>query len=280
MLDLGLHYIHFPIKTEGQIIGITIGKTGTIARFGKASLIGQFAPGFGYSTNPYSKENNKNLNISTHIGLFVHSNLSLNFPIYKNWYGLFGFGFNHLSNASIQRPNYGYNTLTTKIGTSYLLKQNRVPAQNENYDKSRKYYYHLFGSYFKTSSGYWDGERQNSFGLHSQIERNISASHSILLGCDYNYRKELHPVEKPADEESDNLAHYLGISTGVNWKIGIIDLNASFGAYLLKPWTYSKKTYSLLHSKTYFLKNYYLLIGLKAHKFRAELFEAGIGVKL
>lgn len=280
-LDLGFHYIHYPMDYLGENYAITIGRSGTFLKLNRFELYGQFLHGFGFCTNPYSQLNNRNNAISTSIGFHIHANLSANYQIYKNWYAMAGVGFSHLSNGAIKKPNLGYNVLATNIGVAYRVKDKTITETFEYYKNSRKYYYHIIGAYFQTASDSYSGEKFPSYNFHAQIERNLSLQHSLLLSFDYNnYQMEKYPeIEKPADA-GENVHNYFGISAGGNWKYSIIDFNVTAGYYLITPWNIDRKIYNIVHFKIYALKNAYFITGLKAHGFKAITFEAGLGVKI
>lgn len=280
-LDIGLHYINYPMNYLGESFALTFGRSGQIARWKKLSLNGQFMHGIGFCTDPYTQHNNKNNAISTHIGFHIHANLTATYPIYKNWHALFALGYSHLSNAAIKKPNLGYNVLSTNFGVAYHVKDKTINESFEYYQDSRKYYYHVIGTCFPTTSRSYSGEKFPSYSFHLQTERNLSLHHSLLLSLDYFYNTEVRypTVEKPEDA-SNNENNYFGISLGGNWKYSIIDFNVTTGYYLIHPWDVGRKHYTLLHFKIYALKNKYIVAGLKAHGFAAISFEAGLGIKI
>ncbi len=280
-INIGFHYTDYPQDYEGKSFALTFGRSGKLLGINKFSLYGQFTHGLGYCTNPYSKENNKNNAISTHIGFQIHANLTGSYPIYNNWNAIVSLGYSHLSNGSIKLPNLGYNLLSTNIGIAYHIKDKPLAQSSDHYINSHKYYYHLTGAYFHTSSDSYSGETYPAYSFHSQIERNISLHHSVLLGLDYNYSEIPDYPEKQKPENSgDNEANYLGLSIGASWKYSIIDFTVSKGVYLIKPWDVERPTYNQIHFKIYAMKNKYIIVGLKAHKVCAKIFETGIGIRL
>lgn len=280
-LDVGFHYIDYPMNYLGQSFALTFGRSGTIVKANKFELYGQFMHGLGFCTNPYSQVNNRNNALSTHIGFHIHANLTATYPIYKNWHALVAVGFSHLSNGAIKKPNLGYNVMSTNIGVAYKIKDKTINESFDYYKDSRKYYYHLIGAYFETASDSYSGEKFPSYSFHAQIERNLSVHHALLLSFDYNNNQvEKYPEEELPQDAGDNDHNYFGISAGGNWKYSIIDLNITTGYYLITPWNVDRNFYNMVHFKIYALKNKYLLAGLKAHGFKAITFEAGIGFKI
>lgn len=280
-LDVGVHYINYPMDFLGESFALTFGRSGEIWHHNKFQLRGQFMYGIGFCTNPFTLNNNRNNAISTHIGFHLHANLTGTYPIYNNWYALFALGYSHLSNAAIQKPNQGYNVLSTNLGVAYHIKDKTINETFDYYKHSRKYYYHIIGTYFPTASRSYSGEKFTSFSFHTQIERNLSLQHSLLLSLDYFNNKEERypPLEKPKNA-GNNENNYVGISIGGNWKYSIVDFNLTTGYYLIYPWDVGRKHYSLVHFKVYVLKNKYLLVGLRSHGFSAVNFEVGIGFKI
>lgn len=279
--DVSFQYINYPMDYLGETYGLSIGRSGSLFHLNKFDLRGQFMYGFGYSTKPYSNENNKNNAGSTPVGFHIHANLTGTYPIYKNWHALLAVSFTHLSNGAIEKPNLGYNVLSTSVGVSYFIKDKTINETYDYYKQSRKYYYHLIGSYFKNGSSSLNNEKYPSYNLHAQVERNLSLHHSILVGIDYNNnQKKAYPAkEKPADAGSND-ANYMGLSLSGSWKYSIIDFNLGAGYYLIKPWHATKSNYFLVQFKVYALKNIYLIAGLRSHGFKAKAFEAGVGIKL
>lgn len=280
-LDIGFHYINYPKKYLGENYALTFGRSGRLLQINKFELNGQFMQGIGYSTSPYSTENNKNNATSTRFGFHIHANLFATYPIYKNWHALVSFGFSHLSNGAIEKPNLGYNVMSTNVGVSYFIKDKIINDSFEYYKGSRKYYYHLIGSYFRNGSSSFNHEKFPSYNFHTQVERNLSTHHSVLLSLDYNNnQKEAYPATEKPIEAGSNDANYLGISLGGSWKYSIIDFNIGAGYYLISPWHTSRSNYYLVHFKIYAIKNMYLIAGLRSHGFKAIAFETGIGIKL
>lgn len=280
-LDVGVHYLNYPMDFLGQSIAVTIGRSGRVAQVGKFQLLGQFMTGLGYCSNPFTQENNKNNAMSTHVGFHINGSLSGVYPIYRNWNALLGVAYTHLSNAATQKPNSGYNVMSVNAGVSYHLKDKVINDSFDYYNSTRKYYYHMLGTYFPVSSGSYSGEKFPCYNFHAQLERNLSIHHSLLLSFDYsNNHKEKYPYrEKPEDASSNNY-NYFGASIGGNWKYSFFDINVTNGFYFVKPWHVNNINYTVVHFKLYALKNKYFALGLKAEGVTAINFEAGIGIKL
>lgn len=280
-MDVGFHYLNYPMDFLGESFALTLGRSGTIFKLNKFHFYGQFLHGIGYCTNPFSHENNKNNAISTQLGFYIHGNITGTYPIYKNWNAHVSLSYSHLSNAAIMKPNLGYNVLSTNIGVTYQFKDKTINDSFEYYTDTRKYYYHIIGSFFHTSSRSYSGEKYPCYNANAQIERNLSLHHSVLLSIDYSNRQEvIYPKIKKPENVNDNEHNYLGVSIGGSWKYSIIDLNIFTGLYLIRPYTSSRINYNFIHFKIYALKNKYFVIGLKSHKFSAINFEAGFGVRL
>lgn len=280
-LDLGFHYTNFPEDYMGQSFAFSFGRSETFWKYKNFELSGQFLHGLGFTTKPYSQDNNKNNAISTYLGFHIHANLTASYKVYKNWHALFGLSFNHLSNGAIRKPNLGYNVLATNIGVSYLIKEKEIKDDYIYYSDSRKYYFHIIGSYFNTASSSFSTEKYPSYTFHTQLERNLTVHHSVLLGIDYNYNdRELYSDEPIPIDEAANNAQTLGISLNGSWKYSFVDFSLGAGVYLLKPWRSQTNSYFLVQFKFYAVKNLYLIGGLRAHKFRAKAFETGLGIKI
>ena len=280
-LDLGFHYINYPKDYLGESYALSFGRSGTVFQKNRFEVYGQFLHGLGYCTNPYSPTNNKNNALSTSVGFHIHANLSATYQVYKNWYALASVAFTHLSNGAIKKPNLGYNVMSTNIGVAYRVKDKTINETYEYYKQSKKYYFHVSGSYFQTASDSFSGEKFPSYSGHVQVERNLSLHHSLLLSIDYNnYQRIGYPeMEKPEDAGSND-HNFFGLSFGGTWKYSIIDFSATAGYYIITPWHVDRKLYNLVHFKIYALKNAYLLTGLKAHGFKAVTFEAGLGFRI
>lgn len=280
-LDLGLHYVKYPHNYLGESYAVTFGKSGRILKYGKLQLFGQYTQGIGYGTKPFSIDNNKNMGYSTGIGFVAHADINATYPIYKNWEIMAGVGFNHLSNGGMKRPNLGINVFSTNIGVVYQAKSKTIEIPEDIEYSTRKYFYHLIGTYFRTSNLSFDGITYPAFNFHAQVERNISLHHSLLLSADYSRdMKEQYPDQKDPKDTNSNEYDFFGISAGGNWKYSLVDMDLTVGAYILKPWHQNSRQYSLIHFKVYAIKHTYLLVGLKAHGFQADVFEVGIGIKL
>lgn len=280
-LDVGVHYIHYPMDFLGQSIAVTIGRSGRIAQLSKFQLFGQFMTGLGYASNPFSQENNKNNAMSTHVGFHINANLTGIYPIYKNWHASLGVVYSHLSNAATHKPNSGYNVMSVNVGAAYHFKDKTINDSFDYYDTTRKFYYHLIGTYFPVPSGSYSNEKYPCYNFHAQLERNLSIHHALLLSLDYsNNQRELYPFrEKPEDAGSNN-SNYFGASIGANWKYSFVDFSVTNGFYFLKPWNVDNINYTVVHFKFYAFKNKYFILGLKAEGVTAINFEAGIGFKL
>ena len=280
-LDLGFHYINYPKDYLGESYALSFGRSGTVFQKNRFEMYGQFLHGLGYCTNPYSPTNNKNNALSTSVGFHIHANLSATYQIHKNWYALASVAFTHLSNGAIKKPNLGYNVMSTNIGVAYRVKEKTIAETYEYYKQSKKFYYHLSGSFFQTASDSFSGEKFPSYNAHAQLERNLSKHHSLLLSVDYNnYQREEYPEIKKPDDTGSNDYNYFGVSFGASWKYSIIDFSATAGYYMVTPWYTDRKLYNLVHFKIYAVKNVYMLTGLKAHGFKAITFEAGLGFRI
>lgn len=280
-LDLGFHYTNYSQDYMGQTFAFTFGRSETFLEKNRFKISGQFLHGFGYTTHPYSQTNNKNNAISTHLGFHINANLTASYAVTTNWQALLGVSFNHLSNGAIKKPNLGYNVLATNVGIAYHVQEKEIKDDHAYYADSRKYYLHIIGSYFNTASSSFSEEKYPSYTFHTQLERNLSIHHSLLLGIDYNHNdKTLYADETIHFNESDNNSHTLGISLSGSWKYSFVDFNLGAGLYVLKPWYYEAHNYFLVQFKFYALKNIYLIGGLRAHNFRAVAFETGLGIKI
>lgn len=280
-LDLGINFTDYPHDFLGQSIGITLGRSGRIFQIRKLQVYGQYVQGIGFVTNPYSQENNKNNAISTHFGFTAHANLTALYPVYNNWHLSLAMVFNHLSNGAIRKPNLGLNVFSPSIGLAYHVTDKLIPQQFDYYQDSRKCYYHILGGFSTTTPDSYSTDKYPTYSSHIQLEYNFSLHHAFLFSVDYNYNnKPNYPQKVKTEDSGDNEGNYFGISAGANWKYSIIDFNVLTGIYLLKPWHIGSKTYNQVQFKIYALKNKYFLIGIKAHQVSAELFEAGIGIKL
>lgn len=280
-LDFGIHFTDYPMDFLGQSIAVTIGRSGRVVQLGKFQLFGQLLQGIGYTSEPFSQRNNKNNAMSTSFGFYVNGNITGVYPIYKNWNALVGFAFSHLSNAARQKPNSGYNVMAVNAGVSYHFKDKIMDDSFDYYTNTRKYYYHLIGTYFPVPSGSYSNETFPCYNFHAQAERNLSLHHSLLLSLDYsNNHKEPYPYKEKEETDGNNNYNYFGASIGANWKYSFIDLCVTNGFYLIKPWHENNINYTIANFKFYVIKNKYFIIGLKAEGITAINLEAGVGFRL
>lgn len=280
-LDMGLHYIKYPMDFLGESVAVSMGRSGKLWQWGKFQLLGQFMSGIGYCSKPFSQENNKNNAMSTHFGFHINGNLSGIYPIYESWYASLGVAYSHLSNAARRKPNSGYNVMSLNLGVAYHFKDKTINDSFDYYESTRKFYYHLIGTYFPVPSGAYNDDKYPCYNFHAQLERNLSVHHSLLLSFDYsNNQKELYPYREKPEEARNNDHNYFGASIGANWKYSFVDFNVTNGFYFLKPWYVNNINYTVVHFKFYALKNKYIVFGLKAEGVTAINFEAGLGFKL
>lgn len=260
-----------------------------------ASRLVQFklAQGIAYADNPYHPDKNFR-NVAYGSSLLAATRLELNFVKEYLWDGLgvlAGLGVVHYSNGSIKKPNTSANTMYAHIGLRYNWEQIQVPKNTElqwtkNDDLSVFRYEAIvrggvnqFGIGAPTRGflviGGTLGKRWSyRSGWHAGVEY----FHSPFLKDYAHFRSVAYPEDGyKGTEDYKRIGIYAGYDLFIS---DAFSLFANLGYYPYWPIPYDTRVYNRLGAKYYIAKSpIFAMVDVKAHHFRAEAMEFGLGYK-
>lgn len=261
--------------------------------FFNRNLMFRIGQGFGYTNNPYDKENNfRNIAYGSHLMSSTFIMLNYKKERILDKFGLqAGFSLLHYSNANFKAPNASTNSITFNLGVTYNLDKEEIQYQNTLDENDRKFTEPIkYNFAFRTGINESDIVDSGQFPFYifsAYADKRINRKSSFHLGTDVffsNFLKELiyyRSVAFPEDNLSGDEDHKrVGIFAGHELFINKTSFITQLGYYVYYPYDFEGRTYFRIGLKRYFKDNFFGSLTLKSHGAKAEAVEFGIGLRL
>lgn len=232
--------------------------------------------------NPVS--NYRNLAIGSHLNAAVEFQLFLRRMLNRRVYLKAAVSMMHLSNGTIQTPNYGLNMPSLSAGLGLKLNNKEIVFNKPDTIFSRKGRNHfrlMASTAVKQIYRYWD-EYFAVYIIHASLSHYYNHTNEFQIGLDAVYDEStrflLEQAEKPAAKLTEVVK--LGVSAGHGWSFERVMIWVNLGYYLRNPYDQDDPFYNRLGISYDFSKHVFFGLNLQAHWAKAEFLSAGLGVKL
>jgi Lipid A 3-O-deacylase (PagL) len=238
--------------------------------------------GLAYVSKVYNAETNPgNQFFSTHLSLWATTDAHVHFKINPRWESVFGFNYNHISNAGMKEPNKGMNFPCWNAGLNYIFHPVviRRPLKNGDWRQApRNFFYTSAIGTLKSAvrtSEYPDSKLCVSYGILVAKGRRLSRMNGVSAGSEWVRdgfaREELdrQGSRKSALKGSLLLGHEL-IADRVRF-------TTHFGVYVFNPSGDLDPVYQ--RYGLFYRAGRHLLFGatLKAHRHVADVADVRVG---
>lgn len=282
----------------GSPLGIYVFQGAPIYRFSSRLSLGyewNFGAMFGWKK--YNEESNpQNISIGSSATAYINLGLLLHYSLSKNWQLNAGVEVSHYSNGNTSWPNSGVNTLSGRLGVTYLFNAGTdEPALKEE----------VFKPHWSLDVMAFAAPRKKVVQVteEPQLLKGLFLVTGLNIAPMYNFNKYLAAgvsVDAQYNESAglqdywvqgsygDNIKFYrppfhkqisAGLSARVEFIMPIFTINAGIGQYLIGP-SETRRTYQTLNLKTFIAKGIYLHVGYQLCDFRyPENLKLGVGYK-
>ena len=262
--------------------------------FLKRHLMLRLGQGIAYTTNAYDKIHNPK-NIAYGSDLMGSTFIMINYKkenLFKNFGLQAGLSLLHYSNANVKAPNTGINTIVANLGINYNLGNQEENEYLYNIDEEK--YTEPIKYNFQFASGVNQSDVVGSaqypfYNFSFYADKRISRKSAFQIGTELfisNFLKEFIRFRSIAypeygisgDEDHKRISIFAGHELFIN-RISII---TQAGYYVYYPYEFEERGYIRLGLKHYFgqSRKIFASAAVKAHAFKAESAEFGIGVRL
>lgn len=252
----------------------------------------RIAFGLGYITKPYNEITNPfNFSLSTKFAGTAYFKLNYHRDFFKGNMGFqTGLTLLHFSNASVEKPNLGLNTIALNFGLNYNLnnenflfnKKERTPR----YGNKEKIKYSLIVRYGINEGKIIDSGQYPFYVGTFQLEKKINFKSTLTTGVDYfkadflnNYLQLRKELETGVPDSTNYKTDRVGVFVGHELYIHNFSMVSQIGVKVYYPNKYVSRVYERFGFKTQLTKNIFTELTLKLNIFRAEGVELGVGYR-
>lgn len=253
----------------------------------KHELYFKIGTGVAFFTEYYDEKTNPH-NTFVSLPASISGLFSFNYRIIAtpHWSFLFGFNFNHGSNAAMRQPNLGINVPSLQIGTHYTFHPERlnfVKQELPEVKKSLNWYTHVG---FATKQSYIEPLNDANYlvvALSTAAGKRLTRKSMVLAGLDGCYDESLKYTLKDNEEYKENkypiyrFAATLGYEFILTEKTHILMQN---GFYLYDPYGLDIPVYQRFGFRFLPFEHFYAGYFLKTHLGKADYWEIAFGVKI
>ncbi len=232
-----------------------------------------------FNLNEYdSITNPKNVAIGSDMNAYIEFSSIYKFKITDRVEMGTGIKFQHFSNGAYKLPNLGVNMAAASLTFSYLpaktitdYKKIEEPESYKKYEVVAMY----AGSY--RAKNIEESKKYYNSTISVGVNRRINQRRTLGVGFDYFYQPYLIDYYQDkslvTDKELMSYAGFLSSDLIVNR----IRISVQFGLYLHRPVDFGKPYYERVGFRFYATKNIFANFSIKAHYFKAEFMEWGLG---
>ena len=234
--------------------------------------------GIAWGFNPSSPENQINVAIGSKCDAYASLNLNTKFRIGKNFDLLLLAGGYHYSNGNMNKPNKGLNLLGAEAGVRYSIQKSATERNVEPVVPIQKSSSILvFGAYgWKKEVTYATGFPVGSLSVG--YYRTISHKSRWSTGIDFFLDEGALYYTQKENTLNNKLAY--GIFGGHELTISELSIVTQIGLYLRNPNPRDPFYYERLGLRYTIAKRIIPSLTLKAHEFKVDFVEWGLGFVL
>jgi len=234
--------------------------------------------GLAWGFNPYSEQNQENIAIGSKCAAYGSLNLNSSLRVGHNFEILLSVGGYHYSNGNTNKPNKGINLLGTETGLRYTLPKSDTELNTEPIGPLEKCSSIMaFGAWgWKKEATHSPQYPVGSFSLG--YYRTMSHKSRLSAGVDLFYDEGVLYFTQKENQLKNVLA--AGIFGGHELYFNQLSIVTQLGIYLRNPNPNDPFYYERLGVRYTIAKRIIPSISLKAHQFKVDFVEWGLGFVL
>lgn len=275
---LGFYFGHFNNPIIGNPLATFLFMDFPFVRKEKYYLSTNWGVGLSYSINEYDEvNNNKNIAIGTDLNIYVDFMLLFRYQLSKRFEIAAGAKFQHFSNGSVKKPNLGLNMLSGTLALHYypfstIKKTNYIlhPEPYQKYEFSTMLAYGING--IETDKR---NKKYSNYTFSNVFSRRISHKRNIGIGIDIFYNEYVKTYTEN-DLKFNQLMSYAFILSS-DMIVNKLRMTTQVGVYAYRSVDYSVPVYERVALRYYPTKNLFVNFSVKAHGFKAQFIEWGLG---
>ncbi len=278
---IGLYSGHFNNPTIGNPFAIFGFMDFPFFRTKKLSLSTNWGLGLTFNINEYDSVNNpKNIAIGTDINVYIDFMLHCKYKLTNRWELGSGIKFQHFSNGAIKKPNLGLNMLSGTLSVYYYPFKNIEQFNTSTKpQKSKKYELTTLFAYGINGVEENDLLYKNAT-LSATISRKINFKRNVGIGLDVFYNEYIKTYLPNEQNITNNQLMSYAVIISSDMIANKFRLTTQIGTYVHRSTDYSVPVYERVAIRFYPIKNMFTNISIKAHGFKAQFIEWGIGVSI
>jgi hypothetical protein len=231
--------------------------------------------GFAWGFNPYSEHNQENIAIGSRCAAYASLNLNTSFRICQNFELLLSAGGYHYSNGNTNKPNKGINMLGAETGLRYTLSKSATELNTEPVAPIEKN-----SSVMAFGAWSWKKEATHSpqypaGSFSAGYYHTVSHKSRLSAGVDLFYDKGVLFYTQKENQLKNVLA--AGLFGGHELTFNQFSIVTQLGIYFRNPNPNDPFYYERLGVRYIIAKRIIPSISIKAHEFKVDFVEWGIG---
>lgn len=234
--------------------------------------------GLAMGFNHWTEQNQENIAIGSYCSAYVSINLNTTFRISENFDLLLSAGGYHYSNGNLNKPNKGLNLLGAETGLRYSLPKSVTELNTEPITPIEK-------SSSVMVFGAWGSKKEASHSsqysagsLSAGYYHTINHKSRLSAGFDLFYDEGVLYYTQKENVLKNTLA--AGIFGGHELTFANLSIVTQLGIYVRNPNPNDPFYYERLGVRYLFAKRIIPSISIKAHEFKVDFVEWGIGFVL
>lgn len=246
--------------------------------------------GLAYLSNPYDETLNP-LNHAIGSSLLFAGFIKLDYQriqVIGNWGFQTGLGLYHYSNAALNNPNLGLNTIAVHAGINYQFHPtpiiNSATYNKENNSEKQPIYYSIVFRGGINESKIINSGRYSFYTLSGYGSKKINWFSTITFGTELFYANFLPRYARYQNtQENENLPVNnklrAGVFIGHELQLDRFSFITQLGYYAYNPVNYISNVYERLGFKHQLNKHIFTEVTIRVNLFRAENLEFGLGYR-
>lgn len=240
--------------------------------------------GIGYLTQVWDNERNfKNNLISSSLNICASIGTEFNVRIASAWALNSGVRFTHYSNGALKYPNLGVNIVSLYAGVAYHFKhQDKKEEILTEQTESRDWRVNLLFTGFRKGQSAGVDKRYNVLNVNLGLQRQVNQKLFFQVGGDFFYDSwmEYYYLKEHIAFSPDKDYIILGGYGAAGLRFGKLSGMMAMGVYLHGKELPNGNMYNRLTTQYDFTNRFFGSFSIKAHHFKADYFELGVGCTL
>lgn len=276
IVGLTFRYTDYNNDILGQTVGLHAYEGFFLNK--KRSLQFKIGTGLGFQTRPYHAENNRFNNVFGSVLTFnMHVGLMCKLLTVKNFELKSHLMLEHYSNGAYKLPNLGLNYMSVGFSLGYHKAKERQDEELFKHDKVGQLVYRATAYSGMHETFYKRNKPRPFYNLGLSVEKPVTKSVLLGLTVDYYHSRSL-KYELSVLGQKDY--HRLSMGGIFRLKQGRLSSLIQLGHYLYSGDFFVSQVYFRLQTMYDITEKVFVTIGVKTHRFDAEAFELGLGLKL